>query len=61
MIFLVKLHQAIVLLQGILFGTFAVVLVGHLAKVTKTNFLLKLRTFLRGLYVLTAEFSPLPS
>ncbi len=44
------------ILQGILFGTFAVVLVGNLPRLTKTVFFLKVWSLLKRLWALIAQF-----
>ncbi len=53
-VFFSKQHQAT--LQGILFGTFAVVLVGSSPKFTKSFFKLKFCSLVRGLWVLIFTF-----
>jgi hypothetical protein len=59
MIFLASQHQAMLLLilHGILFGTFAVVFVGHFLKTTKFVLFFNLSSFLRELCVLVVQFS----
>jgi hypothetical protein len=47
--FLTNQHQAMLFLQGILFGTIFVVLVGNFPKLSKTVFLQKFWSLLRGL------------
>jgi hypothetical protein len=57
MFFLVNQHQAMLILQGILFGTFTLVLAGNFPKLSKTVFyILLFRSLLRGLRVLCAKF-----
>jgi hypothetical protein len=55
--FLAKQHQAMVILHGILFGTFAVVFVGNYPKIAKTVFSLDIWSFLRDLCVFISQFS----
>jgi hypothetical protein len=59
-VFLAEQHQAMLILQEILSDTFAIVFVGHFLKLTKT-FLHMFWSFLRGLFVLIAQFSPFHS
>jgi hypothetical protein len=59
--FFANQHQAMLILQGILFGTFTVVLVGDFPKLSKTVFLLKFWSLLRGLWFLFAKFLLFPS
>jgi hypothetical protein len=61
MFFPTNQHQAMLIFQGILFGTFSVVLVGYFLKLSKTVFLLNFWSLLRGLCVLFAKFLPFPS
>jgi hypothetical protein len=62
MFILANQHQAMLILQGILFSTLTVVLAGNFPKLTKTVFfILKFWSLLRGLCVLFAKFLPFAS
>jgi hypothetical protein len=56
MFFLAKQHQAMLILQGILFWTFTLVLIGNFLKLTKTVFLPKFWSLLICLCILTVNF-----
>jgi hypothetical protein len=47
--FIVNQHQAMLILQGILFGTFTVALVGNFPKLLKTVFVTYVWSLLRDL------------
>jgi uncharacterized SAM-binding protein YcdF (DUF218 family) len=60
MFFLAKQHYAMLLLQGILFDTFVVVLVGNFPRLTKTSFFTKVLVFAErpmGSYCTFSTFS----
>jgi hypothetical protein len=61
MFFLTNQHQTMLILQGILFSTISLVLVGNFPKLKKNVFFPKFGSLLRGLRVLFAKFVPCPS